>query len=332
MTSWRGLRSMPRACAYPLVAMALALGAPLGLLLSRAIAAGQMPTVAWARADILELPATYLGLTISVLAVFSLLGHLLGRRIDSLSLLSGTDRMTGLFHRRTFERRLSEEIGRSRRHGRTLCVLCLDIDHLEAINERLGHKAGDLAITAVSRALLANVRAADAVARLGGDEFAVLLPETSAIQATTLATRILHEVSRHDGTLMGALAVSIGIAERTGDEDVEADDLLAAADAAMVRAKAAGGGRAALATPEAVAPRTRRFTMMEASLLLDGDRRAAANDGGGPLPRPASTECPACRRAVTEVCAGSLVQQAWFRLNRQPGPCSAHQAEARGRR
>lgn len=249
-----------------------------------------MPAFAWVVDDIMNLKVTYAYVTLSTLVVLAVLGCVLGRWFDRVRLLSITDPLTGLFNRRYFRHRLVEEIRRGDRYGRTTCVLCADIDRFKVLNDRLGHKAGDHLLVAVSQILLRSVRSVDAVARVGGDEFAVLLPETSAIQASALSQRILTEVARHNDAAAGRLAVSIGIAELNSMTNLRPDELLAAADAALYRAKAAGGGRAALARPESVAPHSRHMTMMQAALLLeepnyfgahadhllDGDRLAGA--------------------------------------------------------
>lgn len=275
--AWSALRSMPRSRSYPVLGVTLALGAPVGLLFARAVAAGQVPNLAWVLADVGNLLVTYAYVTLSTMAVFAVLGYVLGRWFDRVRLLSITDPLTGLFNRRHFGQRLAEEMRRGRRHGHATCVLSVDIDRLKAINDRFGHKAGDHALVAVCRTLLKNVRAIDAVARVGGDEFAVLLPETSAAQASALSQRILTEVAGHSDALTGKLAVSIGIAELNATADVESDDMLAAADAALYRAKAAGGGRAAIAQPVPVASRSRHLTLMEAALLIQSQAGIGAH-------------------------------------------------------
>ena len=245
------LRSIPRSRSYPALGAVLALGAPAGLVLINAVVAGRVPTFAWALVEIARFPVTYAYLTFSTAAALAILGYRFGRLFDRLLLLSNTDPLTGLLNRRRFGERVVDETRRARRYGHALSVLCVDIDRLKAINDGFGHKAGDHALVAVCRVLLKNVRAIDAVARIGGDEFAVLLPDTSAGKTWALSQRILADVARHRDALTRRLAVSIGISELRATTDLESGGMLAAADAALYRAKAAGGGQAAIAPPEA---------------------------------------------------------------------------------
>jgi diguanylate cyclase (GGDEF)-like protein len=241
---WRAVRSTPKSHLYPVLGMLLALAVPGGLF------------VAYARSGSTDLATTYVTLTFATVALSALLGYVLGRQFDEMRLRSITDPLTGLYNRRHFGQRLSEETKRARRYGHTASVVCLDVDRLKAINDGFGHRAGDGALVAVCRALRDNVRTIDVVARIGGDEFAVLLPETSAAQASALSQRILAEVAWQGDLLDGGLAVSIGIAELDAANDLEADDLLVAADDALYQAKAAGGGHVAVAQPEPSAPPT----------------------------------------------------------------------------
>ena len=275
--AWNTLRSMSRSRAYPVLGVILALAAPIGLVFARAVAAEQVPTLAWVLADVGHLPVTYAYVTLSTVAVFAVLGFVLGGWFDRVRLLSITDPLTGLFNRRHFGQRLAEETRRAHRHGHPTCILCVDIDRLKAINDGFGHQAGDHALVTVSRTLLKTARAIDAVARVGGDEFAVLLPETSAVQASAFSRRILMEVAQLGDTVTGKLAVSIGIAELSAMADAHSEDLLAAADAALYRAKAAGGGQAAIAPPEPVVSPSCHFTLMEAALLIENDKRIGAS-------------------------------------------------------
>jgi len=101
-----------------------------------------------------------------------------------------TDALTGLYNRRHFDRLLELEIKRAERFGHPLAVLLIDMDGLKAINDSLGHAAGDEALRALSETLRLQLRAVDLVARLGGDEFAALLPETTPDAAGAAVARV----------------------------------------------------------------------------------------------------------------------------------------------
>jgi len=227
---WRAIRSAPRSRLYPVLGTLLALAVPTALLFALGV-----PDTGDGR-------IAFVGVVYSTAVVFALLGNLLGSSFDEVRRLSITDPLTGLFNRRHFGRRLSEETKRAQRYGHAASVLYVDIDRLKVINDDFGHKAGDGALVAVGRALLDNVRTIDVVARIGGDEFAVLLPETSAAQVSALSQRVLTEVAWQGDLRLSGLAISIGIAELNSATDLEPDDLLVAADDALYRAKAAGGG------------------------------------------------------------------------------------------
>jgi diguanylate cyclase (GGDEF)-like protein len=233
---------MPRARAYPALGVAFTLAAPVGLAVVRALAEGRSPSLGWMLEDAARMKATYAYVLISSAALLAILGYLLGRWFDAMRILSITDPLTGLFNRRFFTERVAEESRRGQRLGHTTALLCLDIDKLKAINDGRGHAAGDIALVTVARTLLKSVRAIDSVARSGGDEFTVLLPETTALQASAVSRRISAEVERKSSTLTGRLGVSIGIAELAPGSPA-GFDLHAAADAALYDAKSEGGGR-----------------------------------------------------------------------------------------
>lgn len=157
--------------------------------------------------------------------------------LAALRRLAATDALTGLANRRTLEDALEREVARVSRTDGRVAVLVLDLDGLKDLNDAHGHEAGDQAIRSVANACHATLRVADLAARLGGDEFAVLLPDTDGPGAVAVAARLREAIE--DTIVAGqALRVSIGIA--CGEAPVEAaDDLLAAADAAMYREKRA---------------------------------------------------------------------------------------------
>ena len=227
---WRAFRPAPRALLYPALGQLLAVATVVSLLYALGL-----PETADGK-------AWFFVVAYSVVVVFALFGYLLGGSFDEARRLSITDPLTGLYNRRHFGQRLSEEARRAHRYGHSSSVLCLDVDRLKAINDTFGHNAGDAALRTVCRALLDNVRTIDVVARIGGDEFAVLLPETSAAQASALSDRVLGEVAWQGDLLAGGLAISIGIAELNTATGVDPGDLLVAADNALYQAKAAGGG------------------------------------------------------------------------------------------
>ena len=156
------------------------------------------------------------------------------------------DPLTGLPNRALFVERAGYAAGRARRRSEhRFALLFIDLDGFKAVNDTLGHPAGDQVLIGVGRRLEACVRPGDVVARMGGDEFAVLLERLDEpAGATDVAARILEEL-RAPFPVSGrevSVGASIGIAVSvTGREAV--DDLLRDADTAMYRAKAAGKGR-----------------------------------------------------------------------------------------
>ena len=132
-----------------------------------------------------------------------------------------------------------------------MALLLLDLDGFKAVNDTLGHTAGDQLLMIVADRLRTAVRPADTVARLGGDEFTVVLDDVVDGTATTIAQRVLAAVQMPidlDGTPRTAIGCSIGIAH--GDRGMTAETLLIEADLAMYRAKAAGKGRYLVYEPE----------------------------------------------------------------------------------
>jgi diguanylate cyclase len=178
--------------------------------------------------------------------VNALTENLLRAQIEAL-----VDPLTGLNNRRGFERCAIElELQQGDLEGTAL--LMADIDHFKTVNDVHGHLLGDKVLRAVAHALKSNVKGRDVTARLGGEEFAVLLPETPADGATRLAQQICAIVSHGrikkgggDGSTIGQVTLSIGIAVATQGESLES--LMERADAALYSAKRAGRNRVQLA-------------------------------------------------------------------------------------
>jgi diguanylate cyclase (GGDEF)-like protein len=158
--------------------------------------------------------------------------------------LARHDGLTGLPNRHVFVDAVGDAIMRTRRDGKVLAVLYLDLDHFKDINDTLGHPVGDLVLKEVAARLLAEARATDTVARFGGDEFAILQAGLAdAGDAAAFAERILASLSAPfflDGNEIRT-GTSVGIAlYDAANGDVE--KLLTQADVALYRAKAEGRG------------------------------------------------------------------------------------------
>ncbi|WP_147252021.1 GGDEF domain-containing protein [Blastococcus sp. TF02-9] len=155
--------------------------------------------------------------------------------------LAATDPLTGIPNRRTLIERLPLAVAAAA-SGRRTVVCAVDLDGFKGVNDRDGHAAGDALLKAVASVLGAAVRETDTVARLGGDEFAVLADISDTFSGEMLAQRLCQAIAVVGAR--GGVTASIGVAEVVPGEDVA--DLLHRADAAMYRAKAAGGDRFAV--------------------------------------------------------------------------------------
>lgn len=152
-----------------------------------------------------------------------------------------TDDLTGLANRRSFIARLTSETSRADRFGGELVLVVADIDDFKLVNDRFGHRAGDLVLKEFGRILGRSVREVDLPVRLGGEEFALLLPETDLDGGVHLAERIRARLERARVRVERreiAVTASFGVASYT--EGVSGEDLLAEADACMYQAKARG--------------------------------------------------------------------------------------------
>jgi len=155
-----------------------------------------------------------------------------------------TDEVTRLYNRRFFSIRVEEELARHRRFGRPFSVVLLDLDSFKAINDALGHLAGDETLRGVAEVLLKNSRAIDIVSRYGGDEFAVLLPETPREGALLYAERVREILAGYSFSHGGQVTASFGVASLPADmasaDVASTDELIAAADEGLYAAKRAG--------------------------------------------------------------------------------------------
>ena len=155
---------------------------------------------------------------------------------DVSAAAAATDELTGLLNRRGWQAALE-------RAAPAGAVLLVDLDHFKAVNDTFGHAVGDAVLTVVADMMRRVTRSGDSCARLGGDEFAVLLPGADERAARTRARHLVRAVAGHPWSGIAAgLAARVSAGAATG---VPGPDLVESADAALYRAKAAGGNRVA---------------------------------------------------------------------------------------
>jgi diguanylate cyclase (GGDEF)-like protein len=176
---------------------------------------------------------------------------------ETVELQAVTDELTGLANLRALHTILESELDRSRRFGTPLALVMLDLDHFKQINDEHGHQQGDEVLELVADVLREFSRDIDTPARYGGEELAVVLPQTDSEGAEQLAERIREavdglEVPRVDGEGVLRLQASFGVAA-VPESGSDREGLIAAADAALYRAKRAGRNRVERADPVAAA-------------------------------------------------------------------------------
>lgn len=182
------------------------------------------------------------------------------------------DPLTGLPNRTRLHELLQAEIAASRLTGRPVTLAFLDLNHFKAINDNLGHAAGDEMLVVVARRLQQSARENDTVTRLGGDEFAIVLPGTSAARALTVLQRASVALERPfvlSGTEV-AVNGAFGLATFPDCGAVDEDGLMRRADTTMYRAKRARRGPISYeASFDELGPDASALTRLKAA--IDGD-------------------------------------------------------------
>jgi diguanylate cyclase (GGDEF)-like protein len=168
------------------------------------------------------------------------------RRFREARQLADLDALTGLHNRRYFHDTLAREVARAHRYDRNLALIIFDLDDFKAINDRIGHLAGDGVLAEAAERIREVVRSADIECRVGGDEFAVILPESTLADADQLYARLQKAVSTRPVGQAGPLTISAGVAELQPDDDAIA--FFQRADHALYGAKEAGKGQVVAAS------------------------------------------------------------------------------------
>ncbi len=166
---------------------------------------------------------------------------------EELKRMAEFDPLTGAYNRRTFMKRLSDEMERSLRYRIPLSLLMLDIDHFKVVNDTYGHPVGDQVLKKLVAECAESLRSTDMFCRMGGEEFTILLPHTNIGDALVTAERIRVKLSRstfntNDGPLN--YTVSVGVTEmRPDDADESVESILKRVDDALYLAKNRGRNR-----------------------------------------------------------------------------------------
>ena len=180
----------------------------------------------------------------------------LERKNAQLEQMAATDPLTTLYNRRYFGRVLEQMFAESQRHEQDLACVMIDLDQYKKLNDTYGHQVGDELLVCAGKVINANMRRMDVGARYGGDEFVLLLPHATKEEAAAAAARISDEFRTASAVILknaAGVTMSVGIATAKGQRTMNADQLVAQADAALYRAKQAGKNRVTVAEGVTVA-------------------------------------------------------------------------------
>jgi len=162
-------------------------------------------------------------------------------RSQQLVQMATTDALTGVFNRKGLEDALQQAVADWRAQHHPLCLVLIDIDHFKAVNDTRGHQAGDRVLTGLAELVRSHVRGQDLLGRWGGEEFLLVCRDTGLIQAVAIAEKLRALVAGHDFGDGLRVTASFGVAAMSSERSL--DQLFAAADTALYRAKAAGRNR-----------------------------------------------------------------------------------------
>ncbi|HSK46891.1 MAG TPA: diguanylate cyclase [Coriobacteriia bacterium] len=165
-----------------------------------------------------------------------------GLENSSLFHLSVTDPLTGLYNRRFFFSRLADEMERAERYDEQMSLVTIDVDAFAEVNRRLGHTAGERLLRQIASLLTSRSQRGWIIARVGGDDFGVIMPETSAVDASVVAQGLLDVIEIASGAAPGSVSASAGIAAYPQHAE-DPETLFRLSEGALYQAKRAGRHR-----------------------------------------------------------------------------------------
>lgn len=160
---------------------------------------------------------------------------------------SGTDALTGIANRKTFDRELDNALKDLREGAEPMALLMCDIDFFKKFNDNWGHQTGDQVLRLVAASISENIKGRDTAARYGGEEFAIILRQTKIDDAINLANQIRASIEKRKlvkkstGDVLGSITVSIGVTDAFMQDSTE--ELVQRADKCLYRAKQTGRNR-----------------------------------------------------------------------------------------
>ncbi len=197
-------------------------------------------------ADFKQNPWLYSYIFFGTIIAFGVFGSLVGAREDVLRTMAFTDALTGLFNSRHLWARVNDEFALAKRHQTPVSFVIFDLDNFKSVNDNHGHPVGDRFLEQMGLTIQSMMREGEIGARVGGEEFALLLPHTSAQEATIVAERILKAIREKRIKVNEEeirVTASAGVACTVGHEDHSAREIYQLADQALLQAKREGRDR-----------------------------------------------------------------------------------------
>ncbi|QCI28165.1 diguanylate cyclase [Caminibacter pacificus] len=148
------------------------------------------------------------------------------------------DSLTGIFNRKHIDYMLQKEVEEAKRYANPLSIIFCDIDHFKDINDKFGHKVGDIVLEELARIMKQNIRKSDIIGRWGGEEFLIILPHTPLNEALRVAEKLQSAIRNYEFPKIGKITCSFGVTEFKSEDSIYR--LMIRVDQALYEAKNTG--------------------------------------------------------------------------------------------